>query len=84
MNYTETYRKIYSLFSSLGIDHEAINKASLRITNAIHDIYAYTQRQAPELVDQVASIVEEFSSNIKKVGSYDLDDKDKFDGPTVN
>lgn len=78
MNYTETYRKIYDLFADSDISHEQINRASLRIANAIHDIYAFTQRQAPGLVDQVASVVEEFSSNIRKVGSYDLDEKDQL------
>lgn len=80
MNYTETYRKIYDLFSNLDITHEAANRASLRIANALHDIYSFTQRQAPHIIDEVASIVQEFSSNVKDnksyiIGGYDLDDK---------
>lgn len=84
MNYTETYNKIYSIFLNAGVNHESSNRAALRIANSVHDIYIYAQKQAPDLLDQVASVIEELSSNIKKVGGYDLDDKNYFNGPTVN
>lgn len=73
MNYTKVYRTIYETLSQTGLEHEKIHNASLRITNALSDIYIYTNRQFPEALNQVLEIAENFYSNVK-LGGYDLDD----------
>ena len=73
MNYTKVYRSVYETLSKTGLDHEKIHNASLRITNALSDIYIYTNRQFPEALDQVLELAENFYSKVK-LGGYDLYD----------
>jgi len=74
MNYTKVYRQVYEVLSKTGLEHEKIHNASLRITNALSEIYIYTNKQFPEALDPILQIAENFCSQVK-VGGYDLDDK---------
>lgn len=74
MNYTECYKQIYAAISKLDIPHENINKATLRITDALNDIFVYTKMQFPSIINEIMDIVEDFSTTVK-LGGYDLDDK---------
>ena len=65
MNYTETYNRIYSALSTIDITHEKRHNSSIRITDALNDIYSYINRQFPEAMGDIMSIVEEFSNSIK-------------------
>lgn len=73
MNYTETYKKIYSIISETNLPHEKVHKASLRIADALNDICVYTNRQFPEMMDKIMEAAEDFYSKVK-IGGYDLDD----------
>lgn len=73
MNYTQTYRKIYEVLSVLDIPHEKRHNSSLRITNALSDIYIYTNRQFPEVLPVILEIAQDFCSEAQ-IGGYDLDD----------
>lgn len=74
MNYTETYKKIYQVISSLDLPHEKTHRASLRIANALSDIYIYSNKQFPEILPAILEIAQNFCAEAK-VGGYDLDDK---------
>ena len=74
MNYTDTYKKIYEVVSKLGLPHDNTHNASLRIADALNDIYVYTNRQFPEILPEILHIAEGFCADAK-VGGYDLDDK---------
>lgn len=74
MNYTETYRKVYEALSKTQLPHEKMHNASLRITDALNSIFTYTNRQFPEVMDDIMDVVKDFSSSIK-IGGYDLDDR---------
>lgn len=75
MNYTETYKKIYSIISETNLPHENIHRASLRISDALNDICVYTDRQFPEMMDKIMKAAEEFCNRVR-LGGYDLDDND--------
>lgn len=74
MNYTETYRKIYSIISELDLPHEKKHTAALRIADALNNVYMYTHKQFPELMDKILNAVQDFCDDVK-LGGYDLDDK---------
>ena len=74
MNYTETYNKVYSDLTKNNLPHEKLHSAALRITNALGDIYCYTNKQFPDMMEDIMNIVSDFSSN-NKIGGYDLDDR---------
>ena len=74
MNYTETYKKIYSIISQANLAHNKTHVAALRISDALNDIFVYTNKQFPELLDQILSATQDFCDDIK-IGGYDLDDK---------
>ena len=74
MNYTETYRRIYSIISKVDIPHEKKHTATLRIADALNDILIYTKRQFPEVMDEILMAVQDFCDDVK-IGGYDLDDK---------
>lgn len=74
MDYTDTYRKIYKVVSQLDLPHEKKHSAALRITDALSDIYHYTNRQFPDILPDILNIVQDFSVQTK-IGGYDLDDK---------
>lgn len=74
MNYTETYNKVYSALQKSNLPHENLHRSALRITNALSDIYCYTNKQFPDIMEDVMNIVNDFSST-DKIGGYDLDDK---------
>ncbi|MEY4334021.1 MAG: hypothetical protein RLZZ196_2764 [Bacteroidota bacterium] len=65
MNYTEVYNKIYKAISNANLSHEKAHNASVRITDALNDIFVYTKMQFPEIMEEVMDIVGEFSSSIK-------------------
>jgi hypothetical protein len=67
MNYTEFYKKVYNTMSHLDIPHEKKHNASLRIVNAMTDIYLYTNKQFPEIMEDIMDVVEEFSKTVKVV-----------------
>ncbi len=60
LDYTSIYRKIYSAIERDGLPHEEIHKASLRISNALWDIYLFTQEQPPEITDIIIGTLEDF------------------------
>lgn len=70
MNYTETYRKIYSSIKTETMPHEVAHYAALRITDAISHIYQTSQVYKEETLDIIKDVIAEF-----KIGGYDLDDK---------
>ena len=74
MNYTETYKKIYSIICQANLAHDKKHVAALRISDALNDIFVYTNKQFPELLDQILSATQDFCDDIK-IGGYDLDDK---------
>lgn len=74
MNYTETYKKIYSIISEANLSHDKTHVAALRISDALNDIFVYTNRQFPELMNQILNAAQDFCDDIK-IGGYDLDDK---------
>lgn len=74
MNYTKVYRDVYEILSKIGLPHEKLHSASLRITNALSDIYVYTNKQFPEVLGDIMKLAEEFCSQVR-FGGYDLDDK---------
>ena len=73
MNYTETYNKIYSAISKSNMPHEHLHNAALRITDALNNIYCYTNAQFPDMMEDVIDVVIDFSTQLK-FGGYDLDD----------
>jgi hypothetical protein len=75
MNYTENYKKIYTAISKADLPHEKTHKAALRITDALNDIFVYTNLQFPSMMDEIMDIVEQFTTTVK-LGGYDLDDRD--------
>jgi hypothetical protein len=75
MNYTENYKQIYAAISKSKLPHEKIHKAALRITDALNDIFVYTNMQFPSMMDEIMDIVEQFTATVK-LGGYDLDDRD--------
>lgn len=77
MNYTKVYRSIYNVLSETNLAHEKLHNASLRIANALSDIYIYTNKQFPEALDDILKIAEDFCAEAK-IGGYDLDDRDQF------
>lgn len=74
MSYTENYNKIYAVIRKADLPHEKAHKAALRITDALNDIFVYTNKQFPSMMDEVMKIVEEFTATVK-LGGYDLDDR---------
>lgn len=74
MDYTKLYRDIYSVISEVDLPHERKHKASIRIADALSDIYIYTNKQFPEAMEKILEIAENFISQVK-IGGYDLDDK---------
>lgn len=74
MNYTEAYREIYKIIARLDLPHEKVHNASLRICNALNDIYIYSHRQFPEVIDDINKVVEKYAHHMR-VGGYDIDDK---------
>ncbi len=74
MNYTRTYKKIYKKLNQTNLPHEKIHSASLRITEALNDIYVFSKENFPDLTKDIAGILEQTCSEIK-FGGYDLDDK---------
>lgn len=74
MNYTETYNKVYSALSKTELTHVAKHNSSLRITDALNDVFSYTISNFPDIIEDIINVVNEFSSSVK-TGGYDLDDK---------
>jgi hypothetical protein len=70
MNYTETYRKIYSSIKTETMPHEIAHNAALRIADAIGHIYQTSQVYKEETLDIIKDVIAEF-----KIGGYDLDDR---------
>jgi len=75
VSYTENYNKIYAVICKADLPHEKTHKAALRITDALNDIFVYTKKQFPSMMDEVMNIVEDFTATVK-LGGYDLDDRD--------
>lgn len=75
MNYTEQYNQIYAAICKADLPHEQTHKSALRITDALNDIFVYTNMQFPSVMDEIMDIVEEFTATVK-LGGYDLDDRD--------
>lgn len=73
MNYTDTYNKIYEVISSLELPHEKKHSAALTITDSLSHIYAYANRQFPEVLSEILDVAKDFCGDAK-VGGYDLDD----------
>jgi hypothetical protein len=74
MNYTETYNKVYSALSESNLPHEKLHTSALRITDALNNIYCYTNKQFPDMMEEIMNVVNDFSSSIK-FGGHDIDDK---------
>lgn len=74
MNYTQTYRKIYEVLNILDLPHDKKHSASLRIANALSDIYIYTNKQFPEVLPVVLEIAQDFCAEAQADG-YDLNDE---------
>lgn len=77
MNYTEIYRKIYSSVKNDNISHQNAHSISIRITDAIVDLYNYTNVNVPDIHQVVGeTIVQFWNDKINtKLGGYDIDDK---------
>lgn len=73
MNYTETYNQIYKIIEKVNLPHEKTHIASLRIADALNEIYVYTNKQFPEILSEILQAAEEFCAEAK-FGGYDLDD----------
>jgi hypothetical protein len=65
MNYTETYNKFYSALLKTNLPHAKLHTAALRLTDALSEIYCYTNRQFPDTMEDVMNVVNDFSSSIK-------------------
>lgn len=60
LDYTSIYRKIYSAIQRDDLPHEQTHSASLKISNALSDIYLFTQEQPPEITDIIIGTLEDF------------------------
>lgn len=70
MNYTQIYNKVYEAISKTELSHEKLHRASLRITDALNDIFVYTNVQFPEVMEDIMNVVNEFSNSIKYDNSF--------------
>lgn len=73
MNYTETYRKIYSIMKTDDLTHEQAHSLSLKITNALSELCLITQEK-PEVTSAIVSTVDKFAHQ-HRIGGYDIDDR---------
>jgi hypothetical protein len=73
MDYTDTYRKIYEVISTLDLSHEKKHHAALKIADSLSQIYIYSNKQFPEVLPEIFEIAKDFCADIK-IGGYDLDD----------
>jgi hypothetical protein len=81
MNYTEIYNKIYKSLDKKNLNHDDKHAASLKITNAVWDLYINTSDNYPETFTTISNLfemlhLEEISSKLQATGGHDLDDRD--------
>jgi len=62
LDYTSIYRRIYSVIKTDKIPHEEAHKASLKISNALADIYLHSIEQPPEITDIIIETIEAFEN----------------------
>lgn len=65
LDYTSIYREVYSVIKKDNMPHEIAHNASLRISEAISDIYLFTKEYSGEALDIIKN----------QFGGFDLDDK---------
>jgi hypothetical protein len=77
MNYTEIYNRIYKSLDKKNLNHDDKHSASLKITNAVWDLYINTSDNYPETFVAISNLhLEEISSELQVIGGHDLDDRD--------
>ena len=73
-NYTKVYKDIYGVIKKDNIPHEDAHKAAIKITEAVLDIYMFTEQYPSGLTDIINY----------KFGGIDLDDKGQPIGFGIN
>ena len=81
MNYTEIYNRIYKSLDKKNLNHDDKHTASLKITNAVWDLYINTSDNYPETFTTISNLfemlhLEEISSELQVIGGHDLDGRD--------
>ena len=74
MNYTETYRKIYSSIKNDCLSHEEIHRFTTIITEAMAHLYTVTNNHDQKVLDTVSDIAAKLWNPLN-LGGFDLDDK---------
>jgi hypothetical protein len=60
MDYTKTYRSIYSAIKTEHLSHELVHNVSIRIVNAISDLYIYEKEQDISSLPDVEELIKKF------------------------
>ena len=72
MNYTEIYNRIYKSLDKKNLNHDDKHSASLKITNAVWDLYINTSDNYPETFTTISHPVcknQRFTLNFKALDS---------------
>lgn len=72
LDYTQIYREVYSIVKKENIPHELAHSTSLKITNAVSDLFLYSEGYDSELIPILINAMTNIVND--KFGGYDLDD----------
>lgn len=73
-DYTQVYREIYSIVKKEDTPHELAHNTSLKITNALSDLFLSSQGYDLELIPIIINAMTNMID--QKFGGYDLDDRE--------
>jgi hypothetical protein len=60
MDYTKTYKKIYSAIKTEHLPHELVHNVSIRIVDAINDLYLYEKKEDLSSLPSVQELIKKF------------------------
>lgn len=63
MNYTKIYNNIYQSLKNENTPHEVLHYSCLKITDALQEIYLYSQKNSPDNLQESLNVIESFVGN---------------------
>jgi hypothetical protein len=63
MNYTKIYKEVYKNLEPSGAPHEVLHYSCLKITDALQEMFLYSQKTNNCCLDQTLNVIECFVKN---------------------